>query len=315
MTLAGTLIQQDFTPIQGGSFGNIQDTIRVTDPAGAAITISGAYAEQDDLAPATHATWVTYYRTNISYTQPMPSVVDITATYTNAPDSQGKSSSAPQDVERELPGYASISTSASIVFVDIWKREDKEIAFFAPNNTSPADPGYVDSAGGDLLSTGTAVDSGGLAVSFPVVRHDITVSLTRDLTDSGEDLDWDAIETCIGTRFTGGTDSYLGYENGKVLFTGARAVETFATGAVNYELNFVAEAWYHLRQRVDRTDDGLAITTALEEWDDSPPVPQHATHVYVIQPFPGLTKTDWGYSSLDGLMTTAEYVMVRDKVT
>ena len=308
MSLAGTLIQQDFTPIQGGSFGNIQDTIRVTDSAGAAITISGAYAEQDDLAPATHATWDTFYRTNISYTQPMPTVVDITATYTNAPNSQGKSSTDPQDVERELPGYASISTAASVFFLDIWNRGNPD-PFYAPN-ASVADPGNVTDREGDLVGQGN-IDSGGLATSFPVIRHDITVSLTRDV-DSDE-LTWAKIDPAIGTRFTGGT--YLGYAAGSILFTGARTVETFSTGAVNYELNFVVEAWYHLRQRVDRDADGLAITSDLSGYGGTPPTPQHATHVYVIQPFPASTIGTWGGTLTDGLMSAAEYALVNGKVT
>ena len=282
MTLQKEMIQRDVSPNSGGNFGSIRELYRVTDDAGAAITIEqvvtpanwgGTYPFDRNTANTTDAN---YYVINTSLTQPAPTVVDIAVEYTSKVSFLGKSSSTPQQADRTQPGYCSITTRFYPTFVDVWKRES--VAAPIQSTASGGDPYAVADIGGESRGAGN-VDMAGQPVSLPTLEADVSVSLTRNNTD--DKLPWDNIRLYTGTRIlrSGG---YLGFATGTLVITGARVIETFAgTGSINYELSFKYSSIGHLRQIVGSMDaNGLPVLTADTNGNF------HAADVFVIQPFP-----------------------------
>ena len=297
MTLQKEMIQRDVSPNSGGNFGSIRELYRVTDDAGAAITIEqvvtpanwgGTYPFDRNTANTTDAN---YYVINTSLTQPAPTVVDIAVEYTSKVSFLGKSSSTPQQADRTQPGYCSITTRFYPTFVDVWKRES--VAAPIQSTGTASDPYAVADIGGESRGAGN-VDMAGQPVSLPTLEADVSVSLTRNSTS--DRLPWTNIRLYTGTRIlrSGG---YLGFATGTLVITGARVIETFAeTGSINYELSFKYSSIGHLRQIVGSMDaNGLPVLTADTNGNF------HAADVFVIQPFPSASI---GASTL---MTTNEY--------
>ena len=304
MTLQKEMIQRDVSPNSGGNFGSIRELYRVTDDAGAAITIEqvvtpanwgGTYPFDRNTANTTDAN---YYVINTSLTQPAPTVVDIAVEYTSKVSFLGKSSSTPQQADRTQPGYCSITTRYYSTFVDVWHRNSSGNPIVAPNPTATDDYACT-SRYGDSVGAGN-VDMAGQPVSFPVVAADVTVSLSRAYgTDA---LPWTNIRNATGRRLTH-PGNFLGFPSGTMLFKGGRVIETFAeTLSVNYELSFNYSTIGHLRQIVGSMDaDGLPVLEADADGNF------HAADIFVLQPFDTWGVNHSGGSTGNELMTQQEY--------
>ena len=296
MTLTSTVRERSYNPTAGSSFSSVTDTVRIYDDAGASVTIPGVAAEIP-AAGSAHADTTNYpgfYVVATSLSQPESKVIDMTVEYTNEVQWLDRDSATPQDVNREAAGYASISTSSGVQFVDIWYRHSTTDPF----NEAAYPDGAVSGIGGSTTTYQGNVDSAGEPISWPVVIDQVSISLTRD--SATDPVPWSTINSTLGKR---NSDSFLGWDVGKLLFTGCRVNETFPTGLVNYDLTFVAEQFWHLRQRVEKDDLGPKTY-----WDSNNN--SHAAEVRLYQPFP--------VAAFAGLLTTgtdSETALLTPKVS
>ena len=313
MTLQKEMIQRDVSPNSGGNFGSVRELYRVTDDAGAAITIEqvvtpanwgGTYPFDRNTPNTTDST---YYVINTSLTQPAPTVVDIAVEYTNKVSFLNKSSTSPQQADRSQPGFCSINTRYYSKFVDLYHRATSGVPIQAVNPTVN-DPYAATSRYGDDVGSGN-VDLAGQPISFPAVCADVAISLTRKTNDS---IEWTNIRSSIGKRLIWtSTSLYLGFPKGTLLVTGCTVNEVFAeTSSVNYELQMTYSTIGHLRQIIGSADaDGLAVLEANTDGNF------HAESVFVVQPFDTFT-VDPGYATTTGqLITSQEYTVLNSEMT
>ena len=313
MTLQKEMIQRDVSPNSGGNFGSIRELYRVTDDAGAAITIIEAVDENNwgGTYPFARNTLntsdATYYIINTSLTQPAPTVVDIAVEYTSRVSFLNKSSAAPQQADRSQPGYCSITTRYYSAFLDLWHRNSSGLPIVAPNPVTN-DPYACESRYGDSVGAGN-VDMAGQPISFPVVEAEVTISITRAYATSGEELQWGNIRGATGARLKL-TGNWLGFPSGTLLCKGARVTETFADSlSVNYELSFSYSTVGHLRQIIgSMNSDGLPVieADALGNF--------HASDVFVVQPFDTWELDPGGTYPGSNLITAQEYAILNGQV-
>ena len=164
MTHQSRLVQASYNPTAGASYGTLRESVRVFDDGGADVTP----ASVDDVtpskgdAPSLSGTYPAgYYCVGVTVTQgETAKYVDIQADYTNETNWIDKSSTDPQEVNREASGYCQITTQTGITIVDIWKRNTLAIPFDSPT----ASYGNVLDVAGENIGSGN-VDMAGQPIS------------------------------------------------------------------------------------------------------------------------------------------------------
>ena len=299
MTFEQKILQASYNPTAGASYGTLRETVRVFDDEAADVTpasVSSVTPSKGDAPSLSGSYPAGYYCVGVTVTQGDTSkYVDIQADYTNETNWIDSSSTDPQEVNREAAGYCQITTQTSITFVDIWSRNTVAIPFYYAS----APTGNITDVAGVNIGSGN-VDMAGQPISQAIIKDDVTISLTRTETDG---VDWIAIDNYLGTR---NMESWLGFGQGKLLFTGCNVVETFGTGTVSYDLTFVAEQNWHLRQYVGKVADFIPTTPDSGGID-------RASNVFMIQPFPEASAT-WT-SNTAGLITTQEADLLTPKIS
>tara|TARA_B100000575_G_C23081518_1_gene623118 strand:- start:215 stop:1126 length:912 start_codon:yes stop_codon:yes gene_type:complete len=303
VTLTRELVDKGWTPYTDSPGGSYFQKFRVTDDAGAIITLeavesNAAITPVRGTTPTTDPPPAGYFAFRVDLSQPDPKVVDLVVNYKNVVNFFDKDSDSPQAVDRQESGYCRLSTQASVQFVEVWYRGS--VGLLASPDATASDPYNVSTLDGTTTSYVGNADSAGTPVSFPLLRSDVSVSLTRNITS--DPLPWSTIDNCLGKRCADAT--FIGFTGPALLFTGARIVETFDTGLVNYELSFVEDQIGHMRQIVDRDEQGV-ITTMT----GTPPLilRSHAKAVRLYQPFPT--------QSFTGLLSTAELTLLEGQRT
>tara|TARA_R100000781_G_scaffold71377_1_gene44767 strand:+ start:7193 stop:8116 length:924 start_codon:yes stop_codon:yes gene_type:complete len=279
-----------YSPNTIGSFGSLDDTIKVWDANGNVIKpgLADVIAELPSMGSlhADTSSYANYRVRSLDITQGEDGhLVMAQVGYSNEPVTTGKDSSDPQSTDIEQAGFCDVTQSNAGVLVDIWRVESQATPFACTNiNGNITVPGSGPAE--ELRGVGN-VDAGGEPISQLVNQRNISVSLTRDTSTDIAASWWANIEANTHKR---NSAEFMGIGIGKVLFTGARVQQTFSTGLVNYSLNFVAEEYFHLRQRVDKNQTGRAYTQLVSGL-------AHASKVYVLQPFP-IASTGWGGGTL-----------------
>lgn len=306
MSITFTKGPLSFNPFQGSSPGAVQETYRVnqTDSTQPQLKAIDAYGDSECPQRGDALTGYTGYRVvSVNFTEVDKHILDCVVTYSNKTEWLDRTSSSPQDIDRQSAGYINIVTSTGIKFVDIWHVNSAAQAFWSNDGTTD-DPGHCGGTGNVSTASSTGnVDSAGEPISWPVIFDDVTVSFTRDVSVTGQRIPWATIASCIGKR---NNADWLGFAKAKLVFIGGRVVETFGNSLVNFEMRFQAEQFYHLRQRIERRADGGAVVTTTG-------TNIHAAEVYAYQPF--LNPTAFGDASSGGLLTTGEYSKLLPKKT
>ena len=151
---------------------------------------------------------------------------------------------------------------------------------------------------GENIGAGN-VDMAGQPISQAILKQDVTISLTRSPSDG---MNWNAIALNLGKR---NKEDWLGFGRGKMVFTGCNVVETFNTGTISYEMNFVLEQCFHYRQYVGKVGDFIPTTP------DSDGI-SRASNVFLIQPFP---ETAYAWTGSTSLITSDEEDLLEGKVS
>ena len=297
-------VSSDFQPNANGAFGRLDDDLKVWDANGGVLkpgqaeVIAALPAVGSAHTDSTNYSGYSVRTLNIDQGED-GHLITAAVGYSNEPIVTGKSSTDPQNTDMEKAGFCTLTQANAGVFVDIWRVETQASPFACTNsfgNIAVPASGPAE----ELRGVGN-VDAGGEPISQLINRRQISVSLTRD-TSTDIASSWFA--NIEANTFKRNNDTFLGIGRGKVLFTGARVQQTFSTGLVNYSLEFIAEEYFHLRQRVDKNQTGRAYTELVSG-------KAHAAYVYALQPFPEASAS-WGGGTL---LTANELTILNGMVT